>query len=896
MSLDNRSKLSLANRLANLRSSTLWCTLSCTAAVVVLVVAVGISRLCADETEQTLPTADERQPADANAELNQQAVQLLRSKCTSCHGAETPEGSLRLDSRESMLKAGDRGGLLVTAELQDSLLWQSIAGLSDDLEMPPKNPLSPAELAVIEKWLVSGAHWPDREATPPLALPVEGESLGDAWSDPRNPIVQIFGGQRLDLWSLKPVQQPSLPVTVNSDWARGELDRFVLARFESAGAAPPAVADRHTLLRRLYFDLTGLPPSPEAAAEFESAASSKSSAEVEALVDQLLATEQFGQHWARMWLDLARYSDSNGFDWDEFRPQAWRFRDYVIRALNADKPLDQFVLEQLAGDELFAGVPQNQAQQDALIATGFLRLGPHDNAAGLFNEQARSRDELLTDLVETTGSALLGITLSCCRCHDHKHDPFSQADHFRIRACFAGVQFADDLPIDLADEQQQIEQHNTQLDQQLARLETEKRSLLDAIAERLRADNKEVPEQTEVPEKYEVPEKPGLPEKPEEPEALPVPPSDEALIEAANASERSSLAMMNAALKHAAEQRQAYTHAMLMVEATEEIPATFVLFQGDHKSPREKVDPGVLSALNPNALAPARAERTGSSGRRLALAQWITSPEHPLTARVFVNRVWQNLMGRGLVSTPGDFGLAGSTPDEPELLDWLAGRFVEEGWSVKWLVRTIVLSATYQQAAIYNEPPSAVTHVTRYPRRLTAEQLRDAMLAVSGLLTSKDSGPPEWPDLPKDVLEANPAFLDDNATKTKGWYPSPAEQQHCRSIFLVQKRNTRVPLLETFDQPENSVPCTRRLSSIVAPQALSLLNSPEAVKASRRFAERVVASGGSELERIQFAFQVALQRQPTEHESAACQQMLQRAGWIELCRVLLNVNEFAYID
>ncbi len=884
MSLDNRSKLSLANRLAHLLSGMLWRRLSCTFAIVLLVVAVGTSRLSADETDQTLPTADELQPADPNAELNQQAVQLLRSKCTSCHGAETAEGSLRLDSRESMLKAGDRGGLLVTAELQDSLLWQSIAGLSDDLEMPPKNPLSPAELAVIEKWLVSGAHWPDREATPPLGLPLEGEPLGDAWSDPRNPIVQIFGGQRLDLWSLKPVQQPSLPVTVNSDWARGELDRFVLARFESAGVAIPAMADRHTLLRRLYFDLTGLPPSPEAAAEFESAASSKSSAGVEALVDQLLATEQFGQHWARMWLDVARYSDSNGFDWDEFRPQAWRFRDYVIRALNADKPLDQFVLEQLAGDELFSGAPQNQSQQDALIATGFLRLGPHDNAAGLFNEQARSRDELLTDLVETTGSALLGITLSCCRCHDHKHDPFSQADHFRIRACFSGVQFADDLPIDLADEQQQIEHHNTQLDEQFARLETEKRSLLDAIAVRLRADNKEVPGQPEMPEKSEEPGEP-LPS-----------PSDEALIDAANASERSSLATMNAALKHAAEQRQAYTHAMLMVEATEEIPATFVLFQGDHKSPREKVDPGVLSALNPNALAPARAAREGSSGRRLALAQWIISPENPLTARVFVNRVWQNLMGRGLVATPGDFGLAGSTPDEPELLDWLAGRFVEEGWSVKWLVRTIVLSATYQQAAIYNEPPVAVAHVTRYPRRLTAEQLRDAMLAVSGLLTSKDSGPPEWPDLPKDVLDANPAFLDDNATKTKGWYPSPAEQQHCRSIFLVQKRNTRVPLLETFDQPENSVPCTRRLSSIVAPQALSLLNSPEAVKASRRFAERVEASGASDLERIQFAFQAALQRQLTDRESAACQQLLQRAGWTELCRVLLNVNEFAYID
>ncbi len=885
MSLDNRSKCSpanrssnrlkyrLKNRLAQVLRSTLIRTLSYTCAGVMLAFLVETSLLRGDDTVQPVPAADEQRPVDANAELNLQAIQLLRSKCMSCHGVETAEASLRLDSRESMLKGGERGGLMVTTEPHASLLWQSIAGLSDELEMPPKNPLSPSELAVIEKWLASGAHWPDHETTPPSTVHSAGEPLGDAWNDPRNPIVKIFGGQRLDLWSLKPIQQPNLPVIVNSDWARGDLDRFVLARFESAGVEPPAMADRHTLVRRLYFDLTGLPPSLEAAAAFELAGSSSAnSEEIKSLVDQLLETEQFGQHWARMWLDLVRYSDSNGFDWDEFRPQAWRFRDYVIRALNADKPFDQFVLEQLAGDELFAGDPENQAQQDALIATGFLRLGPHDNAAGLFNEQARSRDELMTDLVETTGSALLGITLSCCRCHDHKHDPFSQADHFRIRACFAGVQFADDLPIDLADEQLQIEQHNTQLDERIARLESDKRSLLDAIAQRRPSNNKEVPQEP------------------------PAAPSEQELIETANESERGSLASMSAELKQAEEQRKAYTHAMLMVESTEEIPATYVLFQGDHKSPREKVDPGVLSILNPNALNPARATREGSSGRRLALAQWITSPQNPLTARVFVNRVWQQLLGRGLVATSGDFGLAGATPDEPELLDWLAGRFVEEGWSVKWLVRTIVLSATYQQAAIYKEPIPGVAHVTRYPRRLTAEQLRDAMLSVSGLLTSKNSGPPEWPDLPKDVLEANPAFLDDNATKTKGWYPSPAEQQHCRSIFLVQKRNTRVPILETFDQPENSVPCTRRLSSIVAPQALSLLNSPEAVKSARRFAERVVASGVSDQERIQFAFQAALQRQPTESEIGACQQLLQRASWTEVCRALLNINEFAYID
>jgi bacterioferritin (cytochrome b1) len=841
---------------------------------------IGPRLLPADEPKGSIATSDESKLSEA--ELNEQAVQLLQTKCTKCHGAETAEAGLRLDSRQWMLKGGDRGAAVIEEMPLESLLWQSMSGLHEVLEMPPKNPMQPEELGIIEKWLQAGANWPESNKSSQPISPVEYEKLGDAWSDSRNPIVKIFGGQRLDLWSLKPVQQPALPSPTSLTWALNEVDRFVLTKFESAGVEPPKMADRHTLVRRLYFDLTGLPPSPEAAAKFEVSRNAQQSDEVEQLVDDLLNTEQFGQHWARMWLDVARYSDSNGYDWDEFRPQAWRYRDYVIQSLNADKPFDRFVQEQLAGDELFAGSPQDQSQQDALIATGFLRLGPHDNAAKLFNEQDRSRDELLTDLVETTGSALLGITLSCCRCHDHKHDPFSQADHFRMRAFFAGVTFADDLPIDLADEQLDIQEHNARIDEQISHWDAEQQSLFDAIAQRLTKERLK-------PETGEP--------RTENADAVTTPGHDkEQLLKAANDSERQALDKLKESIQQAEQQKKPLTYAMLMVDSNEDIPATYVLYQGDHKSPRQQVEPGILSALNPNSLSPAHSHRPGSSGRRLALAQWITSPDNPLTARVFVNRVWQSLMGRGLVATPGDFGLAGAIPDEPEMLDWLARRFVEDGWSIKRLVRRIVLSATYQQAATYNEPNSAVAHLTRYPRRLTAEQLRDSILAVSGLLTSKNSGPPEWPELPKDVLDANPAFLDDNETKTKGWYPSPVGQQYCRSIFLIQKRNTRVPILETFDLPENSVPCTRRLSSIVAPQALALLNSPEAVAAARQFADRVANHVESEVERIRYAFRQALQREPSEVEIQACKKLLQSAGWTEMCRVLLNVNEFAFMD
>ncbi|HEY1068461.1 MAG TPA: DUF1553 domain-containing protein, partial [Pirellulales bacterium] len=313
----------------------------------------------------------------------------------------------------------------------------------------------------------------------------------------------------------------------------------------------------------------------------------------------------------------------------------------------------------------------------------------------------------------------------------------------------------------------------------------------------------------------------------------------------------------------------------------------------DHKSPREAVEPGFLSALDPQPAALVRAASPETLGRRLTLAEWITSPRNPLTARVFVNRIWQQLMGRAIVATPNDFGMAGARPIDAELLDWLASEFVREGWSIKQLVRRIALSAAYRQSAVYRDERFG----QRPPRRLNAEQLRDALLSVSGLLTSQAAGPPKWPDLPAEVLNSNPAFLDDNAEKTKGWYPSPKEEQYCRTLFLVQKRNTRAPLLEAFDLPDNSTPCARRAVSTVAPQALMLLNSPLAVEAAQAFAKRVASEAGDAPEdQVQRAFRIALQRDPTAAEAESCRRFLAERSLAELGRVLLNLNEFAYID
>jgi hypothetical protein len=763
---------------------------------------------------------------------------VLTVRCVSCHGRDKAEGGLRLDSREAALSGGDSGPALVPGKPAESLLLMAVKRTHKVIEMPPKDKLAARDIAILERWVQDGAPWPEAQ---PLDVPVPdspGAPIGDAWTDPRNPIAQLFAGARLDLWSLRPIVCPEVPKLPQSDWAVRELDFFILQQCANDGVAPVAAADPRTLARRLHFDLSGLPPAPQQVADFETAVAEHGlDVAVANLVDELLASPHFGEHFARLWLDVVRYSDSNGFDWDEFRPHAWRFRDYVVRSLNADKAYDQFIREQLAGDELFDGPPSTAAERDSLIATSYLRLGPHDSAAPLFAEQDRSRAELLADVTETTATAFLGLTFNCCRCHDHKHDPLSQADHYRLRAFFEAVQFADNLSLDSADEQESIKAHN-------APLEAEVRPLREKL------------------------------------KSLP-------------AGDKTARDELQNQIKSIEQKMRPLQLGLLMTDSAEKVPATHVLFQGDHKQPRGAVEPGFLSVLDPQPAKIVASHNPATTGRRLTLAMWITSPRNPLTARVFVNRVWQSLMGRAIVPTPNDFGLAGAPPHDPALLDWLASEFVRDGWSVKRLVRQIATSATYRQAANYDNSHFAL----RSPRRLSAEQLRDALLFTSGLLTAKVDGPPVWPDLPSEILKANPAFLDENEQKTKGWYPSPKGEQYCRSLFLVQKRNTRIPLLETFDQPDNSTPCACRQVSTVAPQALTLLNSALVIECANALAKRVEReAGGDPSRRVAQAFQLALQRPPDEAERNTCELFLSRSSLPELCRALLNVNEFAYVD
>ncbi|MEY2408923.1 MAG: hypothetical protein QOF48_1593 [Verrucomicrobiota bacterium] len=833
---------------------------------------------------------------------------LLESRCISCHGPDKVKGGLRLDSRAAVLKAGDSGQPSVRpGKPAESLLLQAVMHSTRELEMPPKEKLTSNDIAVLERWIRDGAPWPESAAvsssTPALK---PGDRIGDAWHDPRNPIAHLFGGQRLDLWSFQPVASVAPPAVRNRRWPRNAIDQFILARIEAAGLSPTLEADRRSLARRVYFDLTGLPPTP---ADMDRFLGDRRPDAYERLVDELLASPRYGEHAARAWLDVVRYSDSNGFDWDEFRPRAWRFRDYVIRSFNADKPFDQFIREQLAGDELLDGPARTVEGQDALIATGYLRLGPQDNSAALFSEQPRARAELMADLTETTASAFLGLTISCCRCHDHKFDPLSQADHYRLRAFFEPVKYADDVSLDLEPEQRAIRSHNQSIDRQLKPLQQNRETLLETAKQRLRKEriSKLASNETALLEIPAAGLTNGLKAKVQALEKK-LEASDKEIKAALSAAEKERQSNLDAEISGLKKKRRDFTLGLLASDGTGTVAVTRILFQGDIKQERDAVAPGFPSALDPNPAKIFPPRNKSTTGRRLTLAEWIASPSNPLTARVLVNRVWQGCFGKGLVATANDFGLAGARPTHPELLDWLAAGFVRDGWSIKKLHRLIVTSAVYRQRSRVGASPDGaagstlgdpgdVLYSRQSPRRLSAEELRDSLLAVSGMLTDRSGGPPVWPDLPPEILQANPAFLDDNETKTKGWYPSPKKEQTVRSIYLVQKKTVRVPFMETFDLPENSISCPCRSASIVAPQALSLLNSPLALETAKAFAARVRTEAGSSPDaQVRRAFSLALQRKPAREESDACLHLLKTRPLAELCRALLNLNEFVYLD
>lgn len=811
---------------------------------------------------------------------------IFVERCVACHGPDKQQSDLRLDTAAAATSGGISGPAIVSGNSGESLVIQAVTGVGDVARMPPEDagqPLTAEQISALRLWIDAGATAPADE------LPL--------------PAVQPKGAYH---WSFQPLANPTPPSVQREAWIRNDIDRFVLAPLEARGLAPSPPADRAALLRRVSFDLTGLPPVPELVLAFE--LDNRPDA-YERMVDELLKSPHYGERWGRHWLDQARYADSNGYTIDSGR-SIWKYRDWVIHALNRDLPFDQFALWQLAGDML------PKATLDQKIATGFHRNTMVNEEGGTDQEQFRI--EAVADRLATTGAVFLGLTVGCARCHDHKYDPISQREYYQLFAIFNGAdepslqvptdQQARELPGLLAD----IEQMETRLatvDANLGTRQIEWEAKMLAAGEELAKLPDELRAVLMQPTDQRTPEQ-----------------RDKLLAEYKKIDpERAPLAKSLDELKQRHKQLISAITTTLVLHERDQPRQTHVHLRGDFLRPGAAVQPGAPAVLP--ELFP-----SGDRVTRLDFARWLFDPRQPLTARVTVNRVWQHYFGQGLVVTENDFGTQGDRPSHPELLDWLAGRFAAGGWSLKALHRLIVTSAAYQQSSDARADLAAADPYNKLMARqvrlrLEAEAVRDAALAVSGLLSREVGGPSVYPPQPQGIYRFT--------QQVKYWKESQGVDRFRRGLYTYFWRSSPHPFLVAFDAPDATTACTRRVRSNSPLQALTLANDPMFFELAQGLAGRVLrevaarsalessraapettdearldhawrlsvarpASGGErqrlreflDVQRSHFAAhpEAALALSPAATQDAAAQ--VEHAAWTAVARVLLNLDEF----
>jgi hypothetical protein len=742
---------------------------------------------------------------------------LLANKCLKCHGPEKQKGELRLDSVEGVKKGGGSGQPLVTRDKpEESLLLRAVRHEDGAEPMPPEEKLKDSEIDDLAQWVKRGAPYP---AT-----------------------AKLNGTDPAKHWAFAPVKRPAPPSVDGKQSIHNDIDRFVLARLTAAGLKPAPRADKATLIRRTTFDLTGLPPTPE---EIDAFLADDSPAAFEKVIDRLLASPAYGERWGRHWLDVARYADSNGLDENIAHGNAWRYRDYVIRSFNADKPYDQFLLEQLAGDLLPADT--TAARHDQLIATGFLALGPKVLAEP---DEKKMELDIVDEQIDTLGRTVMGLTLGCARCHDHKFDPVTIADYYGLAGIFISTKTMEHF-------RKIARWHENPLaDAQ----EIKRKADHDAAVAKLKERVKALAGKTET------------------------------------ADEAKKLKSELAALEKSEPELPS------AMGTTEGKPVdTPLLRRGNHLTPGPVVPrrfPVILAGESQAALP-----KDGSG--RLALARWITAPKHPLTARVMVNRVWRWHFGKGLVRSVDNFGLIGEKPTHPELLDWLAASFVEDGWSVKKLHSRILLSATYQMSSAHDSRAAAADPDNRLLwraniKRLEAEAIRDSLLSVAGLLDRTAGGP---------ALShvKNREFLFDHTSKDKTTYES-----NRRSIYLPVIRNNLYDVFQLFDATDATVPNGDRATTTVPTQALFFMNSDLATRAAEALAGRLLDR--TELDdagRARMLISLAYGRPATAVETDQLVESVaafekdfasegdvskrRRKAWTTACQAVLASNEFVHV-
>ncbi|MCO6456971.1 MAG: PSD1 domain-containing protein [Pirellulaceae bacterium] len=858
--------------------------------------------------------ADDEQPAPLSYERHVRPI--LKTHCFHCHGeGDELAGGLDLRLRRTLVQGGDSGAAVLPGSADQSLLLERMqAG-----DMPPEEVQirpSPAELATIRRWIEQGA----------VTLRPEPERIEGGW---------YVTEEERQYWAFQPVCRPVAPAVQALDRVRTPIDQFILSRLEQQGLSFSAEADRPTLIRRASLDLLGLLPSPE---DVERFVADESDDAYDRLLDRLLASPHYGQRWGRHWLDVAGYADSEGAtDEDPPRPDAHKYRDYVIRAFYGDKPFDQFLMEQLAGDELVPRPWNNLRPEDIekLVATGFLRMAP-DGTAAAGADPALARNQVLADTLQIVSSAVLGLTVGCAQCHNHRYDPISQADYFRLRAI---LEPALDCRNWKAPPARRISLYTDADRQRAAEIEQQAKEI----------DTERAKKQQEYIERTFEKELAKLPEELREPvrAARNAPPKERTAEQTQLLKEHPSVNVTAGSLylydRQAADELKQYADRAAEVRAgkpveefvralTEPVgqtpPDTFIFYRGDHQQPRQRVAPAELDVLRIDPLSelPENDDELPTTGRRLAYARWLTSGRHPLTARVLVNRVWGHHFGRGIVETPGDFGVLGVPPTHPELLDWLADELVRGGWSLKRLHRTIMLSSVYRQASRRTPELDAVDTDNRLygrmpVRRLEAEVIRDLMLQVAGQLQTRLGGPPV-PVMADRVGQFVLGIENLNAGRPGEVIPLGADEFR-RSVYVQVRRSRPLSELEAFDAPAMEPNCAQRTTSTVAPQSLLLMNGERVIELSAQFARRVAAEAGSEPEaRLRRAWQLACGTPPdaqvverglrflaaqTEYFQqlpAAGDSQEAQAGTLApdlealaaFCHALLSSNQFLYVD
>ncbi len=764
---------------------------------------------------------------------------LLAKHCVSCHGEERPKAGLRLDTAAAAVRGGRSGPAVVPGKADESPLYLSLTGDGDGLPMPFKRPPLPRQqVEALRAWIDAGASAP----------------AGEVASKP--PVH----------WAFIAPRRAGPPEVRDPGWARNPIDRFLLASLERDGLTPSPEADRVTLIRRVSLDLVGLPPSP---AEVDAFLADDAPDAYGRLVDRLLASPHHGERWARPWLDLARYADSNGYSIDAPR-SIWKYRDWVIDALNRDMPFDRFAIEQLAGDLL------PDASLDQKVATGFHRNTPINQEGGIDPEQFRI--ESVLDRVETTGTAFLGLTVGCCRCHDHKYDPLSQKEYFQLFAFFNNCD-EPDLPLATPEDLARQEKVEAEIDAFLDEVRNRDAGLVEAQhAWEAGLDMAGRQKQSEAVRGV-IDVKPTG--RGESQKRLVF----EAFVDQAPAAKETRKAV-------AAIRKKAPRAITTMVVRERPTPRPTRLFiQGDFTRLGDPVAPGVPKVLPPLPSGP-------SAPTRLDLARWLVDPRNPLTARVAVNRIWQAYFGRGLVETENDFGTQGTPPSDPELLDWLATEFAGNGWGVKAIHRLIVTSATYRQSSRVRPDLARVDpdnrKLARQSRlRLEAELIRDAALSASGLLTPAVGGPSVFPPQPDGVMSLGQVRRD--------WTAASGPDRYRRGLYTYFWRATPHPALVVFDAPDATRACTHRMRSNTPLQALTLLNDRAYHEFAGALAARVLREGPTDdAGRLVLAFRLAVARPPTDRESRRLAELLTEArradpepeAWTTVARVLLNLDEF----